>query len=147
MFKLRSASLHASFYPVGRFSVTSVVLIGTDAVTHWVDAGVPRVLALPFQQIGALSLGKRLLWLRRSDREDKRQQQDGQKYHPRPDPMPQSGHAVRQSHQPHPSRRVLPRLANPSNGMACKSRGQGLARRSAGASRRFRVSVSDRLRS
>ena len=33
-------------------SVTSVVLIGTDAVTHWVDAGVPRVLALPFQQAG-----------------------------------------------------------------------------------------------
>lgn len=33
-------------------SVTSVVLVGTNAVTHWVDAGVPRVLSLPFEQAG-----------------------------------------------------------------------------------------------
>jgi len=31
-------------------AVTSVVLIGTNAVTHWVDGGVPRILALPFIQ-------------------------------------------------------------------------------------------------
>jgi hypothetical protein len=31
-------------------SVTAVVMVGTNAVTHWVDGGVPRVLALPFQQ-------------------------------------------------------------------------------------------------
>lgn len=33
-------------------SVTAVVLVGTNAVTHWVDGGVPRVLSLPFQQLG-----------------------------------------------------------------------------------------------
>lgn len=33
-------------------SVTSVVLVGTNAVTHWVDGGVPRVLSLPSYQAG-----------------------------------------------------------------------------------------------
>lgn len=35
-------------------SVTSVVLTGTDAVTHWVNGGIPRVLSLPFTQSGGL---------------------------------------------------------------------------------------------
>lgn len=35
-------------------SVTSIVLMGTDAVTHWVNGGVPRVLSLPFEQSGGL---------------------------------------------------------------------------------------------
>ncbi|MBI3843293.1 MAG: DUF1929 domain-containing protein [Planctomycetes bacterium] len=33
-------------------AVTSVVLIGTSSVTHWVDGGVPRLLRLPFTQTG-----------------------------------------------------------------------------------------------
>ncbi len=33
-------------------AVTSVVLLGTSAVTHWVDGGVPRLLRLPFTQVG-----------------------------------------------------------------------------------------------
>jgi hypothetical protein len=38
-------------------SVTRVVLIGTNAVTHWVDGGVPRVVSLPFTQgAGAVSV-------------------------------------------------------------------------------------------
>ena len=32
--------------------VTSVMLIGTMAVTHWVDGGIPRLLSLPFTQKG-----------------------------------------------------------------------------------------------
>jgi galactose oxidase-like protein/carboxypeptidase family protein/flagellar hook capping protein FlgD len=35
-------------------SATAVVLVGTNAVTHWVDGGVPRVLSLPFQQAGSV---------------------------------------------------------------------------------------------
>jgi len=35
-------------------SVTSVVLAGTNAVTHWVDGGVPRVIGLPFVQAGGV---------------------------------------------------------------------------------------------
>ncbi len=31
-------------------SVTSVVLIGTNSVTHWADGGIPRVLSLPYQE-------------------------------------------------------------------------------------------------
>jgi hypothetical protein len=34
-------------------AVTDVVLIGTNATTHWVDGGVPRVVSLPFTQNGA----------------------------------------------------------------------------------------------
>lgn len=34
-------------------SVTSVMLIGTMAVTHWVDGGIPRLLSLPFTQSGS----------------------------------------------------------------------------------------------
>ena len=34
-------------------AVTSVMLIGTMAVTHWVDGGIPRLLSLPFMQKGA----------------------------------------------------------------------------------------------
>jgi hypothetical protein len=34
-------------------AVTQVVLIGTNATTHWVDGGVPRVILLPFGQNGA----------------------------------------------------------------------------------------------
>lgn len=33
-------------------SVTRVVFVGTDATTHWVNGGVPRVLSLSFQQAG-----------------------------------------------------------------------------------------------
>lgn len=34
-------------------AVTSVVLVGTGATTHWVDGGVPRLLRLPFTQTGS----------------------------------------------------------------------------------------------
>lgn len=33
--------------------ITSVVLLGMQTTTHWVDGGVPRRLVLPFQQIGS----------------------------------------------------------------------------------------------
>ena len=33
-------------------AVTSVKLIGTMAVTHWVDGGIPRLISLPFTQKG-----------------------------------------------------------------------------------------------
>jgi hypothetical protein len=33
-------------------AVTEVVLIGTSAVTHWVDGGIPRLVSLPFNQAG-----------------------------------------------------------------------------------------------
>lgn len=33
-------------------AVTKVVLIGTGAVTHWVDAGIPRLVSLPYTQVG-----------------------------------------------------------------------------------------------
>ena len=32
--------------------VTAVVLVGTNAATHWVDGGVPRSIGLSFQQVG-----------------------------------------------------------------------------------------------
>lgn len=34
-------------------AITHIVLMGTGATTHWVDAGVPRRLVLPVQQAGA----------------------------------------------------------------------------------------------
>lgn len=36
-------------------AVTSVMLIGTMAVTHWVDGGIPRLLSLPFTQKGTVA--------------------------------------------------------------------------------------------
>ncbi|MEO6463693.1 MAG: galactose oxidase-like domain-containing protein, partial [Candidatus Eisenbacteria bacterium] len=33
--------------------VTGVVLVGANAATHWVDGGVPRAVALTFQQAGS----------------------------------------------------------------------------------------------
>lgn len=34
-------------------AVTKVVLLGTNAVTHWIDGGIPRYVQLPFQQSGS----------------------------------------------------------------------------------------------
>src|SRR5262249_22598277 len=31
---------------------TALVLIGTNAVTHWMDGGVPRLVRLSFEQVG-----------------------------------------------------------------------------------------------
>ena len=33
--------------------ITSAVLMGTGATTHWVDAGIPRRLVLPVVQSGS----------------------------------------------------------------------------------------------
>ncbi|MCH7761950.1 DUF1929 domain-containing protein, partial [candidate division TA06 bacterium] len=33
-------------------ALTEAVLIGTQAVTHWIDGGIPRLLRLPFTQTG-----------------------------------------------------------------------------------------------
>ena len=41
-----------SFGIAPTMQTTSVVLMGTGITTHWVDAGVPRRLPLPFQQAG-----------------------------------------------------------------------------------------------
>lgn len=41
----------ASVFPATR--ITSAVLIGTGAATHWVETGVPRRLVLPFIQSGS----------------------------------------------------------------------------------------------
>lgn len=47
---VRGASVDLSF---SRTAIpTEVVLLGTNAVTHWVDAGVPRMVALPFRTAG-----------------------------------------------------------------------------------------------
>lgn len=34
--------------------IKSIVLIGTPATTHWVDAGIPRRLVLPVPQSGCI---------------------------------------------------------------------------------------------
>lgn len=34
--------------------ITSVVLMGMQTTTHWVDGGIPRRLPLPFQQVDAV---------------------------------------------------------------------------------------------
>jgi hypothetical protein len=34
-------------------AVTSVVLVGMNAISHWMDGGVPRLLRLDFTQVGA----------------------------------------------------------------------------------------------
>ncbi len=38
-------------------SITQLILIGVNAVTHWVDGGVPRYISLPFTQNGTLVTG------------------------------------------------------------------------------------------
>lgn len=47
----RGGVVAATVFPQTR--ITSAVLVGTSAVTHWVDAGVPRRLVLPVQQTGS----------------------------------------------------------------------------------------------
>lgn len=44
----RGSQLTLSVTPATQ--LTSVVLMGTQTTTHWVDAGIPRRLVLPFQQ-------------------------------------------------------------------------------------------------
>jgi hypothetical protein len=39
-------------------AVTSVVLMGLNAITHFLDGGVPRMLRLPFTQAGAQVTGQ-----------------------------------------------------------------------------------------
>jgi hypothetical protein len=48
---LRSGSAF-SFTVTRTNQVTAVVLVGTNAATHWVDGGVPRSIGLSFQQVG-----------------------------------------------------------------------------------------------
>ena len=47
----RGAALSLGIFPATQ--VTSVVLMGTGATTHWVDAGVPRRIVLPVSQSGS----------------------------------------------------------------------------------------------
>lgn len=47
----RGQTVQAEVFPATR--VTSVVLMGAGATTHWVDAGVPRRLILPATQTGS----------------------------------------------------------------------------------------------
>ena len=46
----RADELSLEIFPETR--ITSIVLIGTPATTHWVDAGIPRRLVLPVTQSG-----------------------------------------------------------------------------------------------
>jgi hypothetical protein len=47
----RGATLELSIFP--QTLITSVVLMGTPATTHWVDGGIPRRLVLPVAQSGS----------------------------------------------------------------------------------------------
>jgi hypothetical protein len=47
----RGALLNFNIAPATQ--LTSVVLMGSQTTTHWVDGGIPRRLVLPFQQTGA----------------------------------------------------------------------------------------------
>lgn len=47
----RGAAVQASVFPQTR--ITSAVLVGAGAATHWVDGGIPRRLVLPVQQSGS----------------------------------------------------------------------------------------------
>ncbi|MCA9288160.1 MAG: DUF1929 domain-containing protein [Phycisphaerales bacterium] len=47
----RGGTVQAQVFPATR--ITSAVLMGAGATTHWVDAGVPRRLVLPVTQKGA----------------------------------------------------------------------------------------------
>lgn len=47
----RGATLSATVFPATQ--ITSAVLVGTSATTHWVDAGVPRRLVLSVTQTGS----------------------------------------------------------------------------------------------
>ncbi|MBC7772284.1 MAG: virulence RhuM family protein [Pyrinomonadaceae bacterium] len=47
----RGSVVTATVFP--QTSITSAVLVGTGATTHWVDSGVPRRLVLPVMQSGA----------------------------------------------------------------------------------------------
>lgn len=47
----RGAQLTLNIFPATK--LTSVVLMGVQSTTHWVDAGVPRRLVLPVQQVGS----------------------------------------------------------------------------------------------
>ena len=49
----RGQAVRFRVFPATR--LTSVVLMGTQTTTHWVDGGIPRRLVLPVSQVGSLA--------------------------------------------------------------------------------------------